>query len=129
MRRSPLRRPQPDATAALRPSAAASTYAAFMAATHLVVLGNADAARWVFDNQRMAFSEVGRRTAARLARGDTLLFYASLKCWPALGGPRPDSGLLLADAVVLTDVARMNQPAYVGGRHFHYGCEVFFEHL
>ena len=85
------------------------TYAATMAATHLLVLGNAEAARWVFENQRMAFSEVGRRTAARLSRGDTLIFYASLKCWPGLGGTRPDSGLLIADAVVLTEVS--DEPA------------------
>jgi len=100
-----------------------------MAATHLLVLGNAEAVRWVFQNQRMAFSEVGRRTAMRLSRGDTLIFYASLKCWPELGGTRPESGLLIADAVVLTDVAQLKQPAVVGGRHFHYGCEIFFEHL
>lgn len=100
-----------------------------MATTHLLVLGNAEAARWVLENQRMAFSEVGRRTASRLSRGDTLIFYAGLKCWPGLGGPRPKSGLFIADAIVLTDVARMKQPAHVGGRHFHYGCEIFFEHL
>ena len=101
-----------------------------MAASHLVVLGNADAARWVLANQRMAFSEVGRRTAARVTRGDTLLFYASLKCWPALGGAgRPASGLLIADAIVLTDVTKLRTPVSVGGRQFQYSLEVFFEHL
>lgn len=100
-----------------------------MAATYLLVLGNADAARWVFENQQMAFSEVGRRAATKLARGDTMIFYAGLKCWPGLGGARPKSGLLIADAVVLSDVTRMKKPAYVGGRHFPYGCEIFFEHL
>jgi hypothetical protein len=101
-----------------------------MTATHLVVLGNADTARWVLANQRMAFSEVGRRAAARLSRGDTLLFYASLKCWPKLGGgARPDSGLLIGDAVVLTDVTKLSNPVLVGGRRFEYGCEIFFQHL
>lgn len=100
-----------------------------MASTYLVVLGNADAARWVLTNQRMAFSEVGWRAALRLARGDTLLFYAGLKCWPGLGGARPASGLLIGDAIVLTDVTRWAAPVQVGGRHFQYGCELFFEHL
>lgn len=77
----------------------------------------------------MAFSDVGRRAASRLCRGDTLLFYASRKCWPGLGGARPDSGLLIGDAVVLTQVVRWRAPVQVGGRHFQYGCEVFFEHL
>lgn len=100
-----------------------------MAATHLVVLGNAVTARWVLTNQRMAFTEVGRQSAARLSRGDTLLFYASSKCWPTLGGVRPASGVLIGNAVVLTDVARLRAPAHIGGRRFDYGCEVFFEVL
>jgi hypothetical protein len=101
-----------------------------MTGTHLVVLGNADTARWVLANQRMAFSEVGKRTAAHLSRGDTLLFYASLKCWPRLGGGvRQDSGLLIGDAVVLTDVTKLSNPVLVGGRRFQYSCEIFFEHL
>lgn len=78
----------------------------------------------------MAFTEVGRRSATRVSRGDKLLFYASLKCWPALGGEvRPQSGVLIGDAVVLTDVARMREPVQIGGRRFHFGCELFFEHL
>jgi hypothetical protein len=101
-----------------------------MTATFLVVLGNAEAARWVLENQRMAFSEGGRKSASRLSRGDTLLFYAGIKCWPALGrDSRPEAGVLIGDAVVLTDVARLRTPAQVGGRRFEYGCEVFFEHL
>ena len=101
-----------------------------MTATHVVVLGNADAARWVLANQRMAFSDVGRRTASRLSRGDKFLFYASLNCWPKLGGDqRPSSGLIIGDAVVLTTVTEFRTPVRVGGRHFDYGCEVFFEHL
>ncbi|MEV7663571.1 hypothetical protein [Paenarthrobacter sp. NPDC089316] len=101
-----------------------------MTATHLVVLGNADAARWVLANQRMAFSEVGKRTASRLSRGDRFLFYASFTCWPRLGGDqRPTSGLIIGDAVVLTEVRELRTPVLVGGRHFRYGCEVFFEHL
>ncbi|MDV8015621.1 hypothetical protein R4P70_30315 [Rhodococcus sp. IEGM 1241] len=101
-----------------------------MAATHLVVLGNAEAVRWVLKNQRMAFSEVGRRTASRLSRGDTLVFYAGVKCWPALGGKvRPKAGIMIGSAVVLTEVARLRTAAQVGGRKFEYGCEVFFERL
>lgn len=101
-----------------------------MTASYLVVLGNADAARWVLANQRMAFSEVGRRTASRLSRGDSLLFYAGLKCWPKLGGDqRPTSGLIIGDAVVLTEVTKLGTPVLVGGRRYPYGCEVFFEHL
>lgn len=101
-----------------------------MTSTHLVALGNADAVRWVLSNQRMAFTEVGRRSAARVERGDKLVFYASLKCWPALGGEkRPKSGLLIGDAVVLTDVTRLQEPVQVGGRRFQFGCEVFFENL
>jgi hypothetical protein len=42
---------------------------------------------------------------------------------------RPTSGLIIGDAVVLTEVTKLRTPALVGGRHFHYGCEVFFEHL
>lgn len=57
------------------------------------------------------------------------MFYASLKCWPGLGSARPDSGLLIGDAVVLTDVARFTRPVLIGGRRFQYGCEIFFESL
>lgn len=101
-----------------------------MSATHLVVLGNAVTVRWVLANQRMAFTEVGRRSASRLSRGDTLLFYASNKCWPTLGGSvRPTSGVLIGNAVVLTDISRLRAPAHIGGRRFDYACEVFFESL
>ncbi|MDD0856756.1 hypothetical protein NHF46_00955 [Arthrobacter alpinus] len=101
-----------------------------MTSSHLVVLGNADAARWVLKHQRMAFSEVGKRTASRLSRGDSLLFYAGLKCWPSLGGDkRPTSGLIIGDAVILTDVTRLETPVLLDGRRYPYSCEVFFEHL
>ena len=101
-----------------------------MVSTHLVVLGNAEATRWVLTNQRMAFSEVGRRTAARLAPGDVMLFYASLKVWPALRAePRPQGGMFIGSALVLTRISRMRTPAKVGARHFEFGCEIFFELL
>lgn len=101
-----------------------------MSATHLVALGNAEAVRWVLRNQRMAFSEAGRRTASRLSRGDTLLFYAGAKCWPALGGDsRPPDGVLIGGAVILSELTRFRASVQVGGRRFEYGCEVFFERL
>lgn len=101
-----------------------------MSSMHLVVLGNAVTARWVLANQRMAFTEIGRRSASRLARGDTLLFYASSACWPGLGAAvRPQSGLVIGSAVVLTDVARLATVMHVGGHRLDYGCEIFFETL
>lgn len=69
------------------------------------------------------------RGAARLGRGDHLIFYISLKCWPELGGRRPASGLLIGSAVVLTDVRRMERPVLISGRRFLYSCELFFERL
>ena len=113
---------------ALRPGSGGE-YPASMASTHLVVLGNAGSVHWVLGQQRMAFTEVGMRGAARLGRGDHLIFYISLKCWPELGGRRPASGLLIGSAVVLTDVRRMERPVLISGRRFLYSCELFFERL
>lgn len=58
-----------------------------------------------------------------------MYFYASSKCWPALGGVRPSAGLIISQAVVLTSVKRLPEKLSISGRSFLYSCELLFERL
>jgi hypothetical protein len=61
-----------------------------------------------------------------------MYFYVSAKCWSGpsrLGGERPRSGMLISDAVVLTDVRKLTNKVGIAGNSFTYGCELLFEHL
>lgn len=101
-----------------------------MAASFLTVLGSAETVRWVFSQERMAFSKhIGEGIASHVSRGDRLYFYVTSKCWPGLGGTRPSSGVLVSDAVVLTDVKSLPRKIVISGRSFSYGCELLFERL
>lgn len=64
-----------------------------------------------------------------MSRGDRLLFYLSRKCLAELGVPRPTVGLVVGEAVVLTDVRAMKRPISIGGRRFEKECELLFERL
>lgn len=99
-------------------------------ASFLTALGSAETVRWVLQNERMAFSDfVGKRNASRLTRGDRLYFYLSPRCWPGLGKPKPPSGLIVSDAVVLTDTKKLADRMVLSGHVFTYGCELLFERL
>lgn len=58
-----------------------------------------------------------------------MYFYASSKCWPALGGERPAAGLIISEAVVLTPLKKLPEKLSISGRSFPYSCELLFERL
>jgi hypothetical protein len=104
-------------------------YLSNMVATFLVVLGDAKGTKWVLREQAMAFTRVGGRRAAKLSRGDRLLFYLSGKCLSEFGVRRAPTGRVIGEAVVLTDVRPVRRPVSIAGRKFETECELLFERL
>ena len=89
--------------------------------------------RWVFREKRMVFSDrVGNHLSSHVDSGDRLYFYVTGKCWSApvgLGGPQPRSGLVVGDAVVLTEIRRLQNRVEISSKSFSYGCGIRFERL
>ena len=89
--------------------------------THLIVLGERDALRWVLRERRMAFPPYRRSAAQRLQPGDPLLLYVTRG---AFHNPTRDRGRVIGVASVASPVVDLDDPLTLVGRTFTTGCRL-----
>ncbi|MGY1545805.1 hypothetical protein [Streptomyces sp. MN6] len=92
-----------------------------MASTHLVILGERTALRWVLTEQRMAFP-AGRAGQTRpVHEGDEVMLYTTRGCFR---NPGRDEGRIIGLGVVTTPVSVLPAPMRFGEREFTTGCNI-----
>lgn len=96
------------------------------ASTYLLVIAEREALAWILRNQRMAFPNGRRDSAARLAPGDNLLLLTTRGCYH---NPGRDRTLIVGTAVVTTPVVALDKVAHLAGRDFTTGCDLRIDSL
>ncbi|MGW5778964.1 hypothetical protein [Streptomyces sp. NPDC003863] len=89
-----------------------------MSATHLLILSDREALRWVVTEQRMAFP-AGR--SKPVSEGDEIFLYTTRGCFR---NPTRDRGRLMGRATVSSPVGIMSKPLSIGERTFSEGCDL-----
>ncbi|MCQ9184710.1 hypothetical protein KMT30_37880 [Streptomyces sp. IBSBF 2953] len=97
-----------------------------MASTHLVILGERSALRWVLTEQRMAFPAGRVRQARALHEGDEVMLYTTRGCFR---NPARDVGRVIGHGVVATPVSVLTDPVRFGEREFTTGCDIQIQGL
>jgi hypothetical protein len=97
-----------------------------MASTHLVILGERTALRWVLTEQRMAFPAGRTRQTRAVHEGDEIMLYTTRGCFR---NPTRDVGRLIGLGVVATPVSVLTDPVRFGEREFTTGCDIRIQGL
>jgi len=92
-----------------------------MASTHLVILGERTALRWVLTEQRMAFPAGRARQTRPVREGDEVMLYTTRGCFR---NPTRDVGRIIALGTVTTPVSVLPNPLRFGGREFTTECGI-----
>ena len=92
-----------------------------MVSTHLVILGERTALRWVLTEQRMAFPAGRARQTRAVHEGDEVMLYTTRGCFR---NPTRDVGRIIGLGVVTTPVSVLSDPVRFGEREFTTGCEI-----
>ncbi|MGV9232542.1 hypothetical protein [Streptomyces nigra] len=97
-----------------------------MASTHLVILGERSALRWVLTEQRMAFPAGRMRQARAVHEGDEVMLYTTRGCFRS---PTRDVGRVIGLGMVATPVSVLSDPVRFGEREFTTGCDIQIQGL
>ena len=95
-------------------------------ADYLLVIGEAEALRWIVAQERMAFAAGRAQQASNLRVGDGLLLYTSRG---AFHNPTRDRGRVVGVATVTSPVTSLDKPVEIAGRAFVAGCSLRVERL
>ncbi|BDH51738.1 MULTISPECIES: hypothetical protein [Streptomyces] len=97
-----------------------------MASTHLVILGERSALRWVLTEQRLAFPAGRARQSGVLRVGDEVLLYTTRGCFR---NPTRDVGRIIGRGSVAAPVSVLTAPVRFGDREFTTGCGIQIQGL
>ncbi|ESP99315.1 hypothetical protein B591_14203 [Streptomyces sp. GBA 94-10 4N24] len=92
-----------------------------MVSTHLVILGERSALRWVLTERRMAFPAGRARQTRALHEGDAVMLYTTRGCFRS---PTRDVGRIIGLGKVATPVRVLDTAVRFGDREFTMGCEI-----
>jgi hypothetical protein len=90
-------------------------------ASYLLIIGEAEALRWIVANERMAFAAHRTRDASRIATGDRLLLFTTRGCFH---NPTRDRSRLVGEAEVTSEVTPLDDPLEIAGREFSSACDL-----
>ncbi|MER5413985.1 hypothetical protein [Streptomyces virginiae] len=92
-----------------------------MSTTHLMIISDHDALRWVVTEQRMAFPTGRSKLAQSVNEGDEVLLYTTRGCFR---NPTRDRGRLMGRATVSSPVRALPKPLRLAERSFSDGCSL-----
>lgn len=90
-----------------------------MSRSYLIVIGDAAPLAWILAGERMAFPARRKSRASALEIGDELFIYTTRGCFHR---PNRDRGLIVALALVSSDVRDLAEPVVFNEHRYTSGC-------